>query len=204
VLILLVLGFVTLQAIVVFVGCDDSIYNDSTIKGNENYVNQERTVTGFDSIVAYGAGDINIYPAEYYKVLITTDSNIQDIIGIEVENNILHIEYGNKGKGYSTKCLTIDVYMPVLNAAALRGSGDININNENISDLVINLSGSGDINAHNNPVQRASVTLSGSGTIRVWANNTLTGTLSGSGNILYKGTPSININKSGSGSVKPM
>jgi hypothetical protein len=154
-------------------------------------------LAGFDSIIANGVGNINVHPAASYRVVVTTDNNIQDIIVIEVENNILNIE--NRGNFKSTE-LTIDVYMPELKAITLKGIGDIRISNGNAADLKMDLSGHGSIDAQNYEVEDVEIIISGVGTISTMVTNSLSVEISGVGNVLYGGNPllrSINITGTG-------
>ncbi|MDR0455683.1 MAG: DUF2807 domain-containing protein [Treponema sp.] len=229
------MAFQAVMVMMLFMGCDLA-----DIKGNGVMVSQERAVTEFERVVAHGVANVNVHFSETYKVVVTTDSNIQDSIGINSGNNMLHIE--NKSGSYSPTKLTVDVYMPELTAITLKGSGNIKINNGNTSGLEINLSGSGNIDtqncqvqnvtiilsgsgtiktmaadtltgrisgsgsidAHNHEVQNAEVAISGSGAIKIWAAKSITGTISGSGIIWYKGSPTINVNITGSGAFKPL
>ena len=59
--------------------------------GNGDVTSQEREMNGFDSVVLNGVANINIHPSEDYKVVVTTDSNIQDNIIITTKNNSLQI-----------------------------------------------------------------------------------------------------------------
>ena len=173
------------------------------IKGNGDIVSQERTFTAaeFNRVIAYGVGNINIYPSEDYKVIVTTDSNIQDTIGTEVLGNTLHIE--NIRENYNPTKLTIDVYLPELKAITLKGSGNIKINNGNGTDLEVVLSGSGNIDALKYQATVLNTTLSGSGNIKATATNSLNGNISGSGSITAQNNPVQNadISISGSGSA---
>ncbi|MDR1867320.1 MAG: DUF2807 domain-containing protein [Treponema sp.] len=187
-----------------FISCD-FIYDigGTHNTGNGNIVSQERTVEGFNGIALKGIGNINIYFSEKYRIMVTTDSNIQDIVTTEVNNTILYIDEKNMRNFRPTK-LVIDVYMPAIQSIALRGVGDIHIDNGKGSDLAIELSGVGNINAQNYQVSNGIVKLTGVGNVKIWAASTLNGSLSGKGNILYKGNPTRNIRTSGLGKVKLM
>jgi ABC-type Fe3+-hydroxamate transport system substrate-binding protein len=71
-----------------FSGCS---LNDK-INGDGNITSTERIATGFTGIILEGAGNINIYFSENYKVIVTTDSNIQDIVTIEAKNGLLYVD----------------------------------------------------------------------------------------------------------------
>jgi hypothetical protein len=168
--------------------------------GNGNVVSLEKTVTGFDSIILYGIGDVKVHFADSHKVIVTTDSNIQDFIGIDVSNNTLHIEKQKSADYHPTK-LDIDVFLPELRSITLAGSGDIKIIDGCISNLEIDLSGSGDIYAQEHQVENAVVTLSGNGDIKVWVADTLNAELSGNGDIFFLGSPKIKMSVTGTGEI---
>jgi hypothetical protein len=185
-------------------GCLGSCSLDSRyIHGNGDVISQERTAEGFTGVVLDGVGNINIYFTDHYRVVVTTDSNIQDIVTIVVKDNALHIDEKNNSGISSTK-LTIDIYMPEINIIDLKGVGNIDVGAGGTSDLEINLSGVGNISADHYQAQTGTVMLNGVGDIKIWATNSLTGSLSGVGNILYKGNPTKNIDVSGIGQVKQM
>jgi len=181
-----VLGIVLLIGLMA--GCD-----------NGDVVSNERNVTAFEGIITNSSADINIYPGRDYKVIVTTEENIQSNILTEVRSNILNIE--SKGK-FSTKELKIDIYMPELKAITVKGSGDVKINNGSISNLEINISGSGDIDARNYQVENVNINSKGSGDARLWVTETLNGSISGSGDIFYKGNPRIDVKITGSGDLR--
>ena len=168
---------------------------------NGDVVSKERPATGFEGIITGNSADINVYPGREYKVIVTTEEKIQDKILTEVRGNILNIE--SKGT-FSSKELKIDVYMPVLKAITVKGSGDVKVHNGSVPDLEINISGSGNIDARNYQVEDVNITSTGSGDARIWVTETLNGTSSGSGNVLFKGSPRMNVRVSGSGDVKPL
>jgi len=166
---------------------------------NGDVVSIERNVTTFEGIITDGSADINVYPGREYKVIVTTEEKIQDNILTDVRGNILYIE--SKGK-FSTKELKIDIYMPVLKAITVKGSGDVKINNGSISNLEITISGSGDIDARNYQVEDVNISVTGSGDTRIWVTETLSGNISGSGDVFYKGNPRINVDVTGSGDIR--
>jgi hypothetical protein len=170
------------------------------VEGNGHITSQEKTVTEFDGIVLDGIGDINVHFSNVYKVIVVTDSNIQDIITINVINNLLYINE-KENKNINAKKLEINVYMPILRVINNNGVGNINVENGNTTNLEISLSGIGDIYAQNYQARDINIINSGIGDAKVWATGTLTGELSGIGNILYKGEPKININTTGIGNI---
>ena len=177
---------------------------DDKINGNGNITSTERVATEFIGIILEGAGNINVYFSENYKVIVTTDSNIQEIITIETRNNFLYID-AIRGKGINPTKLTIDVYLPKLENINLNGAGNVKIiNNGNTLNLNLAISGTGNIEAQNYEVENVNTVISGVGDIKTWVKNNLTGNISGVGNVYYKGNPTININISGIGNYNSL
>ena len=176
-----------------FAGCE---------MGNGNTISEERSVAGFNSIILDGVGDVNVYPGKNNKVVVTTDSNLQDRVLTTVNGNTLRID--QSPGTFNAKELIIDVYVPELASISLNGAGSITVDNGNASELVFSLTGTGDINAQNFQVKNANITHSGVGDARIWVTDSLNGTHSGVGNIQYKGNPEKNVKRSGVGSISPM
>jgi len=170
--------------------------------GNFNVISQERTAEGFNEIALTGMGNINVHPAENYKVIVTTDSNLQDRVATTVNGNTLRIT--QKSGSFSSTELDIDVYLPELKSISLNGAGNFNINAGEASELNISISGTGNINAQNYQVENITITHSGVGTSKIWATNTIKGNLSGVGSIFYKGNPTISVNKTGVGTIEAL
>jgi len=173
------------------------------IRGNGSIESQERSVSNFHSVVLDGVGDVNIHFAENYRVVVTTDSNIQDIVVVRANGNDLHIET-RQHTIFNTSKLVIDVYLPELRSIKLRGVGSITMYGGAASDLEMVLSGVGNIKAQNYNVENVNVTLSGVGDIKTWATKTLSGKISGVGDVYYRGTPAISVHTNITGSVKSM
>ena len=192
-----------------FSACSVEVSFHDSIDGNGDVVVEERRLAhGFSGVTLDGEGDVYIYPGESYKgesykVVITTDSNIQDKIITRVDDNYLRIDRTD-GWIFNPTKLRIDVYMPELRYVKLRGAGDIKIYNGAISKLEMILSGAGDIDARSYQVEDCEVKLSGVGTIKTWVTDTLDGKISGVGDILYKGYPRVNVSVSGVGKVQEL
>ena len=77
---------ISMFLVVVFLTFLNGCPLNNQIKGNGNVVSQERTASNFYNVILDGVGNVNIHNAENYKVTVTTDSNIQDIITIKTKN----------------------------------------------------------------------------------------------------------------------
>lgn len=177
-------------------------------RGNGSVVSEERTAANFTKVELEGVGEVIIYPGQKYNekdyaVIVKTDSNLQDIIEIDVSGDTLTIERRHDENIRPTK-LEIQVYMPALREVDLEGVGDIKIAAGNAEELRLELSGVGDIDASSFEVENVKVYLNGVGDIEVWATQNLSGKLSGIGDIKYKGNPSKDIDESGIGDVRKL
>jgi hypothetical protein len=173
------------------------------IRGNGKIISQERQAEDFTDVVLDGVGKVNIHSSENYKVVVTTDSNIQDIIEINTHGQRLHIDENCKW-GFNPTKLTIDVYMPEVKNIKLNGVGKIKIADGKTSDLVIDLCGVGDVEAQYYEVQSVDISISGTGDVKTMVTDTLKGDISGVGTIFYKGNPEIQKSVTGIGKIKPL
>ena len=194
--------FVLFTSMLFLTSCSVTVNSGgNTIKGGGNVVSQERTASKFSGITVNGVANVNVHPGEDYKVVVTTDDNLQNYVSIEVKNNVLYIDTKENLK--PTK-LTVEVYLPELQSINLAGVSNVTISDGKTSNLEITSSGVGNIYAQNFQVQNVAITQSGVGNASVWATDSLSGTLSGVGNIRYKGNPATSVKVSGVGSVKKL
>jgi len=191
-----IISFLAIIVLVLFAGCD--LYN---VHGNGHITSEERAVDKFDSIVLDGVGNINVHPSNDHKVVITTDSNIQDMIKISVNNEILCVTERNRW-GFDATKLNIDVYLPEIKSVELNGVGNINILEGKTDNFNIYMCGVGDIDAQNYKAKDIYIKHSGVGDAKIWAVDSINGSLTGIGNILYKGDPHKDIRVKGIGTVK--
>lgn len=84
----------------------------------------------------------------------------------------------------------------------LSGAGNIDANGT-ASDVKLILSGVGSFNAADLKSTKATIDLSGMGSAVVQVEEDLAATLTGAGSIKYYGTPQVNQNVTGAGSVEP-
>lgn len=83
----------------------------------------------------------------------------------------------------------------------ITGSGQI-VASGTADELISTITGSGEIDLLEMLVKKANVTIEGSGNYDLWISDELTAAIIGSGTIIYKGSPTINSNITGSGVIK--
>jgi thioredoxin-related protein len=190
--------FVVLSLGVVF--CS-SAEEKKRIKGNGKIITRERTVTDFNGVVLEYVANIKIHFSDTYKVVVRMDSNLQDLLSVNVRNGLLYI---NAEKEIRPKKRTvIDVYLPEIKTVRLHGVGEIVLDSGSGSKMEAVLFGVGKINAQNYHVKEINIDHSGVGTMRIWAD-VINGMASGVGNVLYKGTPTVNAGRAGIGKIKKL
>jgi hypothetical protein len=182
--------------VVVIAACLTSCSSITGIRGNGDVISQERNVEGFNGVDYNGVGNVTIHFTDSYRVVVTTDSNIQDSFTSVVKGSSLYIGFKDHTTLKPTE-LRVDIYMPVLTSISLRGVGNIDVGEGSTSDLEINLSGVGNVNAENYQTQTVTATQSGVGDIKVWAEVLLNANVSGVGGLYYKGNPKLNMNITG-------
>ena len=160
----------------VYVSCNNLL----PMVGNGNLVTSERTVSKFNEISSGGSSEIRFHVSPEYRVDVTTDSNLVDIVTTGIRNNVLNI--GFKRGSYSSTRIQVDVYCPTLTGVSISGSGSFTGNDTIVtSTFDSNVSGSGEI----------------IGTIEC---NNFSANISGSGKIaITGGGKNSDINISGSG-----
>jgi hypothetical protein len=169
------------------------------LSGNGKAISQERTVGEFTGVTLSGVAKINIHFADNHRVVVTTDSTIQDIVTTVTENNILNVDLNRDVKNVD---ILVAVYLPRIDMIHLKGVGTIEIEVGSGLDLEIRHTGVGNINLEKYRVENATVTYRGVGNIKIWAINSLNGTGSGVGSIHYKGSPRMNMDFDGVGGFK--
>jgi len=177
------------------------IYSSNGIKGDGNVVSEERAASGFYGVSIDGVANVNVHHGEDYRVVVTTDNNLQEFVLVEVKNDVVHISNQPNANLNPTKML-VDVHLPELQSINVKGVGNVKLSAGNASDLKITLTGVGNVDALNYQVENVVITQSGVGNSKLWATNSLSGTLSGVGNITYKGNPTVDVKVSGVGKVK--
>lgn len=147
--------------VLLFTSCSN---NDLYI-GEGEIITKEITLDNFNAINTLGSFHVNVSTGSTQKVEVIGHSNIIDLLEKKVFNETWNIELKN-GR-YINNPLTINIVIPLLNKAILKGSGKIVIDDFTSSETVhIGIFGSGDIEMNkNNGCKNLNVNLDGSGSI---------------------------------------
>ena len=193
--------------------------------GEGQMVTETRSINNFTGISSEMSGRVNFTIGPAYKVEITAQQNILDVLNTNVVNGILHIDFKNGVRVRNYQDLVINVSAPFADYFRLSGSGEMNVfgtvtaNNLKlsmsgsanisveravISDKIdVEISGSGNINVANGSAVHEEVDISGNGNVGlagITARTAVTHT-SGSGDVKLTLSDNLDVHISGSGSV---
>jgi hypothetical protein len=197
------LSVVVLLAAVLFIfpSCEKVV-------GEGPLVTQTRTVGNFTGISSEMSGKVNFTIAPDYKVEITAQQNILDVLNTNVVNGVLHIDFKNNVRVKEHEDLLISITAPYADYFRLSGSGNMNVQGDvAANNLKLTLSGSGDTAVQNAVIaDKIDTDISGSGNISIAGGSAVNEDvdISGSGKVEMAGVDAQNAvtHTSGSGDVK--
>jgi len=196
--------------------CSTITISPNTVTGSGNVISETRNVSGFDSVMLEGSGNVTVSFGSSESVMVEADDNIVPLIETTVQNGRLVIGTKNNTNITTRNGIHVTVTAKSLKGISLKGSGDIKVTNLTGSNVTVELPGSGNITvtgtadsvnislADGLQARSATITLNGSGNITAYASENLEATLRGSGTIHYSGNPSqVNKSVTGSGTITP-
>ena len=169
---------------------------------------ETRNITDFSGVSASIGGRINYKIDPVYKVEITAQPNILDVIETAKTNGHLVIKIRNGVRIKENEEITVDISAPTADYLHLSGSGDLTVTgNINPANLDMGISGTGDITVPMvNVTNKIKAVISGSGNIKVQAGTAGNEELriSGSGKLFLDGVAAekATTNISGSGDIQ--
>jgi Putative auto-transporter adhesin, head GIN domain len=214
----------SILAILAFLSLTLSSCIKDKITGEGPVVTQTRSADNFSAIDLRVSGDVFFKQDTVYKLEITAQQNILDVIETHVTNNKLVIKFKNDVNVKSHEPIKIIVSAPFISGLSISGSGNINTQgpvsassmNMSISGsgniemdqlttgfIDANISGSGNIKVSGGTATEEKLRISGSGNIDLddVAATRATTTTSGSGDVRVFASQNLSITITGSGSV---
>ena len=192
---------IVLTSLFVFSSCTKSI------EGEGSVVTEVRTLTGFTGVDLRCSADIIYKQASEFKVEVSGQQNILNVMITEVVNGNLVVRIKDDKRVKTNETLRVVVSSPVISYINNSGSGDIKSSEKITSTtLKLNISASGDIVLNELEAATLDATISGSGNVNVLAGVVELEKLniSGSGNMELANlrTTIANTTTSGSGYTK--
>ncbi len=213
----------------------------NVVNGSGKVVTENRSVSNFTGVSLAGIGELTVTQGNSEALSIEGEDNILAVITTDVRNGILYIGTKPQVSVRPTKTIKYNLSVKNLNSLELAGvgsirsssikgdkftlvvsgTGDVQIDHLEASDLTSRLVGAGNVNltgqvtgqqvtlsgigayrAANLQSKTATVEVNGAGGGQVWATDTLDVTISGAGSVEYYGNPKVTKKISGIGQVK--
>ena len=178
------------------------------VVGEGPLVTETRSVGNFTGISMEMAGKVNFTIAPDYKVELTAQRNILDVLQTNVASGVLHIDFKDNVRARHYEEIIANISAPSVDYLRLSGSGDINVlGNDAVNSMKISVSGSGNISMQSAVVtDKIRTDVSGSGNIFILSGSAINEevNISGSGNVDLVGiaVQNASTHTSGSGDVK--
>jgi predicted small secreted protein len=197
----------------------------SMIRGSGKVVEENRPVSGFDSIASSGSGDVIITQGDTESLKVEAEDNLIKYIRTEVRGKTLHIYLDPAGAMViqPTKPMKFYVSLKEMTGVDLSGSGTVSSDKIETGDLAVDVSGSGIVTINDLKADSVSIDISGSGqtvlkgeaatqkleisgsgrcsNIMLVTRDTSMD-ISGSGGASVNASDTLNVNVSGSGNVE--
>ena len=161
------------------------------VVGEGQVQTETRNITDFSGVSAAIGGRINYKIGPVYKVEITAQPNILDVIESFKINGHLVIKVRNGVRIKENEEITVNISAPTADYLHLSGCGDLVVTGSiNAANLDMGISGTGDIRVPTvNVTDNIKAVISGSGNINVQAGTARTEELriSGSGKLILDG-----------------
>jgi hypothetical protein len=154
------------------------------LRGKGPEVTEIRDVAGFSAIHLSCSADVVYKQDSVFKVEVSGQSNILDVLKTEKRGSELLIDFDRNV--WDHKKITVVVHCPEMTAMTISGSGNIMATGDVHSNgIALYISGSGKISLPSLEATRAEAKISGSGNIEILGGHapTTVFTISGSGNI---------------------
>jgi hypothetical protein len=173
------------------------------VYGDGPMVTETRDVSNFSGADLRCSGEVIYRQGNEYKVVVTAQQNILDILQTYTSNNRLVIRFKDDVRVRSHDPIRVEVTAP--SASGFRISGDGSMRSEGLltsSRMDIDVSGSGNITVSQLKVDYIDANISGSGNITVieGSANEENTHISGSGNIDLLNVPAANASAETTGS----
>ena len=192
------------------------------LRGSGDVITETRQVSNFTRIELDGSGDVEIVFADKESITIEAEDNIMPLIETKVSNGVLNIGFKSNTSVTTFKPIRFTIEMKSLEGVRIDGSGDVHIPESAFDALDLEINGSGDIQANGTAeildvrldgsgnincadltARSAVVNVNGSGSAKIDVTDSLNIDISGSGSVRYSGDPAtLHTNVSGSGSIK--
>jgi len=163
--------------------CQFTINTPRAVSGNGDVSQEDRSVSGFDSLEINGLGDVTVELGEEESLTIEAEENLLPYLETYVRGSTLVIEIEDGRAIIPTKPVKFYLTVLSLEKVAVSGLGNISLPELEADQFSIDISGAGNIEIESLYADTFRATMSGLGDLNVNAGQvpTQTITISGSG-----------------------
>ena len=153
-----------------------SPFQPRLVRGSGDIIVERRNVSGFNKVLVEGAGRIIITQGDKESLIIETDDNLMEYIKVEVKGDTLEIGFEDNvvfssGRGRialdPTDGFVFRISVIDLNAIAVSGAADIEIEKIKTDQFDITLSGAGLVAVDDLDARTLNVLVSGAGDVNL-------------------------------------
>lgn len=147
----------------VLTGCTLNHFGRRIVFCNDEVINKDLELTGFDRIVVNGSADLKYAQAEGDGVEVTANKDVFPYLRFRVEEGVLYLETVDS---VQLKAEKFEVYVAssILRSVTVNGAADASIVAiDSDEDLAITVNGAGDVEMENIRVPRLDYTINGAG-----------------------------------------
>jgi hypothetical protein len=179
------------------------------VTGDGRLTTQTRNVSGFNSILFAGLGDVSITQGATEGLTIEAEDNIMPLIVTTVQNGQLYIGFERNNWQdivRPTKTIKFTLSVKNLNSVEISGVGSLSADSLNAEDLTVKVGGAGGVTIKNLEATSLTAIMSGAGNLDISGKvSSLNATLSGVGNFscgdLQASTAKVNVTGAGGAKV---
>ncbi len=176
------------------VGCSTLGVGGNTLRGSGKPATRDYQLDGFTGISSCCGFKITVTGGSTYKVSVTADDNLLDVLSVRKEGDVLHVEIDtSKAPSINSNVLQAGVTMPNLQAIALNGGAQLNVAEPapSADALTVTADGGSRITIPQIQAQNANVTLNGGSQATIKVTGTLSYDVNGGSQLWYTGQPAI-------------
>ncbi len=177
---------VILTALLLLSACDipQNQSNSAMGAGSGNVVRQDVPVSGIDSVMLGGIGDLTIRQGETESLTIEAEESVLPYLETNIHAGELVLRTKMNANIHSSTGIHYTLVVKDLRKLEVAGLGDIDFDGLATNSLDLTLSGSGNVKLSDLQAQEITVTLSGLGTIELAGQTeSLTMKMKGAGNL---------------------
>lgn len=191
--------------------CASGNANEAEVQPSGVQGNRSFAASGFDKVALRGPDKVIVRVGPAASVSAAGDTAVLDQLEIEVVDGTLRVDRkdreGGNGFGWRSRegSATVTVTLPVLTAASVAGSGDMEVDRAEATSFDASIAGSGNLSIGSLTAEAADISIAGSGDASVAGQaRRIDIAIAGSGNVDASGLKSerADISIAGSGNAR--